>query len=137
MEGISDIRIAGMDDNRPPQIRKEPYIDLYFKLSHKAPLNWCKDFNDDMAKSHLTPKIKPEEGLFIETWVRTPDEIPEHLKLLQTRILECNNRVIEKVRQAELLASNSSAATRAGGGEQGRLNQILADLKFEVPKDAA
>ena len=37
MEGISDIRISGMDENRPPRIGKEPYINLYFRLVHKAP----------------------------------------------------------------------------------------------------
>ena len=31
MEGISDIKIIGIDEKRPPKIRKEPYIDLVFK----------------------------------------------------------------------------------------------------------
>ena len=37
MEGISDLKIIGTDERRPPIIRKEPYIDVFFKLSHQAP----------------------------------------------------------------------------------------------------
>ena len=46
MEGISDIKICGIDETRPPMIKKEPYIDLNFKLIHKAPKDWCNDFKD-------------------------------------------------------------------------------------------
>ena len=134
MEEISDIKIAGVDENRPPRIRKEPYIDLYFKLSHKAPLNWCKDFNDEMAKNHLTPKIKPEEGLYVETWVRTPDEIPAHLTLLQAKVAACTQRYLEKIRLAQ--AANASGASTTVTTEQSRLNKIIADLKYDNPQDA-
>lgn len=134
MEEISDIRIAGIDENRPPRIRKEPYIDLYFKLSHKAPLNWCKDFNDQMAQDHLTAKIKPEEGLYIDTWVRTPDEISAHLKLLQTKITACNQRYLEKIRLAQAAGTAGITTVTA---EQARLNKIIADLKYEVPQDVS
>ena len=71
MEGISDIRISGIDEMRPPRIRKEPYINLYFKLIHKAPKDWCEDFNHLVAKGDYPVKIEPNTGLFIETWVRS------------------------------------------------------------------
>lgn len=85
MEGISDIRIVGLDERRPPRIRKEPYINLFFKLSHEAPADWCQCFNSLLAKHGSTPKIKPDEGLFIETWVRKPGEIEAHLELLKKK----------------------------------------------------
>ena len=72
MEGISDIRIAGIDERRPPRIRREPYIDLCFRLSHKAPLDWCQDFADHLSKAGLPVKMDAKECLYIETWVRTP-----------------------------------------------------------------
>jgi len=45
MDGISDIRIVGIDAKRPPIIRKEPCIDIYFELSHKVPKYWAEEFN--------------------------------------------------------------------------------------------
>ena len=67
MKGISDLRIIGIDERRPPIIRKEPYIDLYFKLSHQAPADWCNDFNALLSKHPSAPKINPKEGLYIES----------------------------------------------------------------------
>ena len=58
MEGISDIKIIGVDETRPPIIRKEPYIDIFFKLSHQAPSDWCSDFNSLKAKHPSCEKIK-------------------------------------------------------------------------------
>jgi len=50
VEGISDLRITGIDERRPPMIRNVSYIDIYFKLSHKAPADWCKAFNTLLRK---------------------------------------------------------------------------------------
>ena len=75
MEGISDIRIIGMDEKRPPRIRKEPYIDLYFRLPHKAPLDGRQDFTELQSRQDYGSKINGDECLYIETWVRTPGEI--------------------------------------------------------------
>lgn len=133
MEGISDIKIVGIDETRPPKIQKEPYIDLYFKLSHKAPPAWCADFNDLLAKNPYSPKIKSEEGLYIETWVRSPDEITDHLQTLKTSVLECNERYIERLRVNRENAAKASDDLKHGLGEQGRLNRIIADLDFETP----
>ena len=134
MEGISDIRITGIDDKRPPIIRKEPYIDIYFKLSHQAPLLWCKDFNAILSKHPSTPKINEKEGLYIEAWVRKPDEIVVLLDRLKETVVECTHRYIERI---ELSMRNSDDAnallTQQGGGEQGRLNRIIAGLDFSDP----
>ena len=130
MEGISDIKITGIDEKRPPKIRKEPYIDLVFKLSHKAPPDWCKDFNDSLSKNAYAPKINLDEGLYIQTWVRSIDEIAGLLQLLKKSVTECTQRYIEKVQQAAHTAEGNNSLLKEGGGEQGRLNAVIAGLDF-------
>jgi len=132
VEGISDIRIIGIDEKRPPKIRKEPYIDVIFKLSHQAPVDWCQDFNALLSKYPSAPKIKEGEGLYIEAWVRTPDEIVALLDQLKKKVAECNRRYIERVEISIRNAGDASAAVgQEQGGEQGRLNRIVAALKFD------
>jgi hypothetical protein len=131
VEGISDIRIAGMDENRPPRLRKEPYIDLYFRLLHKAPPDWCVGFNDLLAKHEFAPKINTEEGLFIETWVRSPDEIAGLLLILKEKVTECTAQYIEKIALSKRdAASDNELLQKEGEGEQGRLNRVIAGLDF-------
>ena len=131
MEGISDIKIIGIDHQRPPIIRKEPYIDIYFKLSHEAPLDWCKDFNALLSKHPTAPKIKEKEGVYIEAWVRSPDEIAALLEHLKKAITECSRLYIERV-EASMRDSDDANAllSQQGSGEQGRLNKIIAELDF-------
>ena len=131
MEGISDIRIAGMDENRPPRLRKEPYINLYFRLLHKAPPDWCEGFNDLLVKHEYTPKIYAEEGLYIETWVRSPDEIAGLFQVLKEKVTECTAQYIEKIAASKRESdSDNELLQKEGGGEQGRLNRIIAGLDF-------
>ena len=133
MEGISDIRIAGMDENRPPRLRKEPYINLYFRLLHKAPPAWCVGFNDLLAKHEYAPKINTEEGLFIETWVRSPDEIAALFNILKEKVTECTAQYIEKIAISKRESdSDNELLQKEGGGEQGRLNKIIAGLDFDA-----
>lgn len=132
MEGISDIRIIGIDETRPPIIRKEPYIDIFFKLSHQAPVEWCKDFNALLSKHPTAPKIKEKEGLFIEAWVRTPDEIIPLVERLKETALECSRLYIERIEKLrQTAASENALLAQREGGEQGRLNKIIAELVFD------
>lgn len=130
MEGISDIKISGIDEMRPPRIRKEPYINLFFKLIHKAPRDWCDHFNHLVAKREYPVKINPNGGLFIETWVRKPDEIEPALAGLKEAVSQCNQEYIARV----LAEANSAAAMQDnpdGTGEQAKLNRIVAGLNFD------
>lgn len=131
MEGISDIKIIGIDEKRPPLIRKEPYIDLFFKLSHQAPNDWCRDFNALLARHPATPKIVEKEGLYIEGWVRTPDEISDFLDLLKQTVTECTRQYIERIELVARAASSASEQQHEELGEQGRLNRIIAALEFD------
>lgn len=133
MEGISDIKVIGMDDKRPPRIGKEPYIDLFFQLSHKAPLEWCIGFNELLVKHEYTPKIKTNEGLFIEAWVRRPDEIAGLFQIIKAKVTECTAQYIENIAISQRDAiSNSDHTQKEGDSEQGRLNKVIAGLDFDA-----
>lgn len=131
MEGISDIKICGIDEKRPPKIRKEPYIDIAFKLSHQAPSDWCGDFNALLCKHPTTPKIKESEGLYIEAWVRKPEEITALLEMLKAKVDECSRAYIERIERSARNASDDNLALAQEAGEQGRLNRIIASLVFD------
>lgn len=132
MQGISDIRIIGIDELRPPVITKHPYIDIFFQLSHQAPSDWCRDFNSLLAKHPSTPKIKEKEGVYIEAWVRKPDEIVTLLGNLKETISECTRQYIERIEISAQNSRNDIASLADEGGEQGRLNKILASLNYET-----
>jgi hypothetical protein len=131
VEGISDIRIVGMDENRPPRLRKEPYIDLYFRLLHKAPVDWCVRFNDLFVNHEYGPKINADEGLIIETWVRSPDEIAGLFLTLKEKVSLCTTQYIEQIALSKRDTDSDNANLQKDGeGEQGRLNRVIAGLDF-------
>jgi len=127
VEGISDIRITGIDETRRPRILKEPYINLYFKLSHKAPTEWCSDFNLLLAKSQYPARIDESEGLYVETWVRTQDEIAPHLELMKKTIKQCVSNYIDRIKAATAVKSGQIEE----GAEQRRLNALIDNLNYE------
>jgi hypothetical protein len=131
VEGISDIKIIGIDEKRPPIIRNEPYIDLIFKLSHQAPADWCSDFNSMMAKQPGSPKIKQQEGLYIESWVKTPDLIVEHLEQLKSKVSQCSEMYIERIEQSARDNKSSDPSQVVESSPQGRLNKIIAELVYD------
>lgn len=45
MTSFNEIKIIGFDTSRPPRVRKEAYIDLFYQLSEDAPEEWCEDFD--------------------------------------------------------------------------------------------
>ena len=132
MEGISDIKITGIDATRPPRIRKEPYINLYFRLSHKAPARWCDDFNTLLSKGQYSAKIEPKEGVFIETWVRKVDEVEPAFDKLKEAVALCSEQYIERMAAEARAAAQDGDGPVKDEGEQGRLNRILAGLKFDA-----
>ena len=131
MQSISDIKIVGIDEKRPPRVRKEPYIDLFFQLSHQAPKDWCEDFNLLTGKLEPAVRINKGDGLFIETYVRDMNQIAAHLDAIKKKINDCSEQYIERIRQSESAALLRSAALTGDGGEQGKLNAIVATLHFD------
>jgi len=132
MEEISDIRIIGVDEKRPPRVRKEPYIDLFFKLSRQAPKEWCEAFNRLTAKHDPGITINRKEGLFIDTYVRDMNNIPSHLDEIKKKVAACNQQYIEAIRQRDLAAASKIGGLQGEGGQQGKLNTIVAALIFDV-----
>ena len=130
MEGISDIRISCIDEKNPPLLQKQPYIDLFFKLNHQAPKDWCEDFNRLEAKSKFPAKITPATGLIIQTWVRKIEEIEGALDLLKKSVTTCTQDYIAKI-EARNKAAETSQDKPGDEGEQGRLNKVIAALNFE------
>lgn len=130
MEGITDIKISGIDEFRPPRIRKEPYINLFFKLSHKAPRDWCESFNGLVKHLPYPVHIDPAAGLFIETWVRKPDEIEELFAGLKQAVRKCSEEYVARM-EAEARAAAEVDVDPENQGEQGRLNRILAGLDYD------
>ena len=131
MEGISDIKIIGIDEKRPSVVRKEPYIDIYFKLSHQAPEDWCEDFNDLTRNLTPTVKIKKAQGLFIETYVREMGEIAEHLERIKKIIEQCSAQYLERIRQKAAVDAAKNVGIQGEGGEQGKLNAIIEGLNYD------
>jgi hypothetical protein len=131
MEGISDIKIIGIDEKRPPVISSAPYIDLFFKLSHQAPSDWCNDFNVLMSKYPGSPKIKQKEGLYIESWVKTSDLIVDYLELLKKNVTLCSDMYIERIEQAARDTKSNDISGVAEDSQQGRLNKIIAGLVYD------
>ena len=131
MEDIRDIKIVGIDEKRPPRIRKEPYIDFFFRLSHQAPKKWCQDFNK-LAKDLVPPvKIDDNEGVFIDAYVRDMDNIAMHLDKIKRKIVLCNEQYIEEIRQRESAELARNVLLFGEEGEQGKLNKIIAALRFD------
>ena len=138
MEGISDIKITGLDEMRPPVIRKEPYIDIYFALSHQAPEEWCVEFNSLLTDELGKPNIQEKDGLYIEAWVRKPEEIVALLDMLKAKVAECTRQYIERIESAVRDASADDVSVASEDeGEQGQLNRIIAGLDFDEGPTAA
>lgn len=131
MSTINDIKIIGIDDERPPQVRKEAYIDLFFKLSQKTPTDWCEDLNKLGHQIEPPFKIDKNRGIVVETWIRDMTLIPQHLEKIKHKIIECNEQYLEKLRQKALSLAAKNASSNGQDSKQGQLDLIVATLKFE------
>lgn len=130
MEGISDLKIIGLDKERPPKILKYPCIFLFFELSHEAPRDWCEFFNRAVAKAKYTTKIDLEKRLFIETWVRKPTEIPDSLVYMKKAVKACSEAYIaRKMAEKGIQAPDKPAVFVSE--EQKQLDLIVESLNFE------
>jgi hypothetical protein len=131
MSDIKDIKVIGFDNDRPPRIRKEAYIDLYFQLSQKAPLDWCEDFNALGRKVNPSPKIDKNKGLHIETYVNNMSLIAQQLASVKALLLECNQQYQQKIDEKARILAASNASLQGQDGEQFKLNQIVDALSFD------
>ncbi|HKJ54228.1 MAG TPA: hypothetical protein VKB27_22225 [Gammaproteobacteria bacterium] len=131
MTPFEEIKISGVDEARPPKIRKEAYIDLHFRLSRQVPEDWCEDFNVFGRRINPAAKIDKSSRLNIDTYVNDMDRIPLQLAELKEAVSECNKQYLEKLRQREAALIAENAALQGEGGEQQRLNLIVDGLEFD------
>ena len=89
MNAINDIKIISIDETRPPQVRKEAYIDVFFKLSMKAPEDWCDEFNALGRKINPAVKINSKNGIIIDAWVKNMNDLPNHLEKIKQKVNTC------------------------------------------------
>ncbi|WP_144394143.1 hypothetical protein [Pleionea sediminis] len=129
MKGISDLKLVGIDASRPPVIRKEPYIELYFKLNQEAPLDWLKEFNDFVKNGPYPIKIKPDDSSTIETWVRTSAEVKPAFNEIKNAVHTCIKTYVDRAlaqKQTEQVETGVSLSK-----EQLELNKIIESLDFD------
>ena len=131
MSSISEIKIVGMDEDRPPRIRKEAYIDLHFKLSQKAPMDWCEDFNALSRRTTPPPKIDKNKGVCIDTYVNDMSDIAAQLETVKAIVTKCTEQYLEKIRLQQQALAESNADLRGQDGKQFQLNQIIEGLNFD------
>ena len=98
-----NIKIKGIDPARHPNVANKKYIDVFFELSEKAAKGWCVIFNDSFVNNVDNVRINPEEGDFVETWVRDMEEIPEKLNLIKETTKLTNTKYMEKLIKEEQL----------------------------------
>ena len=124
-----NIKIKGIDPNRYPRVVNKNYIDIIFELSEKASKEWCIIFNDSFINNVDNIRINPEGGIFVETWVRDMEEIPEKLNLIKETSKLTNIKYKEKlIHDAEL---REDSYNQSQSVESERLKEILSELKFD------
>ncbi len=125
----NNLKIVGIDQQRPPRIRKEAYIDLVLKLSDKAPSDWIDLF--DALGRQMSPSVKIDKaaGDCIMAWVRTMDDIPAHFDKNKQKVNACNLQYQERLQQQMAAAQIHSES--AASQKQARLNAIIATLDFD------
>jgi len=128
---MSEIKIIGIDKDRPPRIRKEAYIDLFFRLSEKGSIGWCEDFNALGRKLNPSPKIDKNIGECIQTYVSNMTLITQHLADVKEILRNCNEQYQQKIDEKARVLAASNASLQGQDGEQYKLNQIVEGLKFD------
>ena len=129
MGQIDKIKIKGIDINRPPNLDNNNYIDVIYELTQHAPKDWCLNFNNFFSKERHKTRIDPNQGLYIETWVRDMDEIPTELSLIKHKIKTCNKMYMEKLNQEALLRENAKSDKESIKSR--KLKNIIANLNFD------
>ena len=131
MTSFNEIKIIGIDASRPPRVRKEAYIDLFYQLSEDAPVEWCEDFAGFGRELNPLAKVDQTKRGFINTYVNDMSVIPTHFEQLKQAVVDCNAQFLEKLRQREVALAKDNADLSEQGGQQFQLNEIIASLDFD------
>ncbi len=126
----TNFRIVGLDEDRPPAIQRMPCIDLFFELNEQAPKEWCALFSARSGKPRYPVKISPEDGLFVETWVRTSSEIESSLVSMKSMVASCNE-AYDEIQNAKVPVVAVTEDGPVISPEQTTLNNVVAGLTFD------
>lgn len=132
MTSFNAIKITGIDASRPPRIRKESYVDLFYQLSEDAPADWCEAFNGFGREVNPMAKIEADNRGIISTYINDIEAIPAHFEQLKQAVADCNAQHLEKLRQRELELARDKANLQEQDGAQFKLNEIVASLDFDA-----
>ncbi|XOV89212.1 MAG: hypothetical protein ACFHX7_04785 [Pseudomonadota bacterium] len=130
MTSSSTFRLIGFDASRPPTVQPRPCIDLIFELDTAAPPLWCEMFNALAANGKYPVRIDPAEGLFVETWVRTGEEIEKVLDRIKA-LVAAGNTAYDARMNAPVVGVVSKAGEVIKSPEQLRLDGMVARLNFD------
>ena len=128
MNDFLTIKIIGLDPKRYPNVVNSNYIDIIYKLSEKAPNEWCAIFND-IFKDDKNVRIDQDSGQFIDTWVRDMDDIPEKFILIKDGVELSNQKYHDKLLDDEKLRRDSYSKQKNSKSLQ--LDKILDSLNFD------
>ncbi len=129
MNELVDIKIKCIDPKRRPCLVNKNYIDVIFELSDKADKDWCVIFNDNFSNSGTNIRINPEEGQYVETWVRDMEDIPETLNLIKEKTDQTNIKYSDKLIADDEKRKDSYNQVKSVASE--RLEAILGELDFD------
>ncbi len=127
MSDTTTIKIIGIDPKRYPDLSKNNYIDISYKLSEKAPKQWCVIFND-IFKNDGNVRIDIDSSQFIDTWVRDMEDIPWRFITIKEKIELTNKLYQEKLIDDEKAKKDSYNQNKSE--KSIRLDEILDSLDF-------
>lgn len=128
---MTDYHLVGIDLERPPKIQRMPCIDLFFQLNEEATEDWCKEFNSIVGSPKYPVKVDTASKLFIETWVRKPEEIAAWLEEVKSLVVRGNEAYKKLLLARSVVANADSPGEVKISPEQEKLNGIVASLKYD------
>ena len=127
MNDLVKVKVKGIDSKRRPCLVNKNYIDIIFE--DKADKDWCVLFNDSFTNSGANVRVNPEEGQYVETWVRDMEDIPEILDLIKEHTSQTNFTYSDKLVQDDIKRKEAYNQVKSIASE--RLDKILGDLNFD------
>jgi len=77
-------------------------------------------------------KIDKSTRGIIGTYVNDMNFIPAHFAQLKEAVANCNVQYLEKLEQREAAMAKDNANLKEQGGQQFKLNEIVASLDFDI-----
>ena len=129
---VTQYKVVGVDESRPPLIQPRPCIDLVFQLNEEAPRAWCEEFQAITGKQPFSITLDPEIGLHIETWVRKPEQVAQSLDNVKSLVALANEAYMKRLTRESQVVVSSDDSEVVISPAQKALNDVVAGLVFET-----